>query len=41
MSSLYKYLIVENVGSLRKIIISNPKKKNALNVDAYMELTGS
>ncbi|XP_055323559.1 enoyl-CoA delta isomerase 2-like [Sitodiplosis mosellana] len=39
MSSPYKYLKIENLGKLRKITISNPKLKNALNLQAYEELT--
>lgn len=40
MASVYKYLKIENVAGLRKLIISNPAKRNALNIDAYNELTG-
>lgn len=40
MSFPYKYLKIGNLGKLRKITISNPKRKNALNVQAYQELTG-
>lgn len=40
MTSPYKYLIIENVEKLRKITINNPKRKNALPLQAYEELTG-
>lgn len=40
MASVYKYLKVENVAGLRKLIISNSAKKNALDIEAYIEITG-
>lgn len=40
MSFPYKYLKIGNLGKLRKITISNPQRKNALNLQAYQELTG-
>lgn len=40
MTSPYKYLIIENIEKLRKIIINNPARKNALPLEAYQELTG-
>lgn len=33
----YKYFLIENIEGLRKIIINNPKKRNAMNRDAYNE----
>lgn len=35
-----KFFKVENISKLRKITINNSKKKNALNTQAYQELTG-
>lgn len=32
---------IENKGALRKIVLSNPAKKNSLNTRAYQELTGN
>lgn len=40
MDVSYKYIKIENVDNLRKIIISNRRKNNSLNLDAYCELTG-
>lgn len=40
MSIPYKYIKIENFNKLRKVIISNPKQKNALNLQAYSELNG-
>lgn len=40
MTSPYKSLKIENFGHLKKVIISNPKRKNALSLEAYSELTG-
>lgn len=40
MTSVYKYIKIENVVGLRKLIISNLAKRNALDVEAYNELTG-
>lgn len=40
MSATYRYFQVVDKSTLRKVIINNPKKKNALNSDAYQELTG-
>lgn len=40
MASAYRYLKIENVAGLRKLIISNVAKRNALNIEAYNELTG-
>lgn len=40
MASVFKYIKVENAAGLRKLIISNPAKRNALNIEAYNELTG-
>lgn len=31
---------IENHGALRKVILSNPKRKNALSVETYEEITG-
>lgn len=36
----YTYLKIENKGALRKIVLSNPAKRNSLNTLAYQELTG-
>lgn len=40
MSVAKKTIRIENFGNLRKLIISNPKRKNALSIEAYAELTG-
>lgn len=40
MPAPYKCLKIENSEKLRKIILSNPKRKNALSLHAYRELTG-
>lgn len=37
----HTYLNIENKGALRKIVLSNPAKKNSLNTLAYQELTGN
>lgn len=39
-SAQYKYLKILNENALRKIIISNPRKKNSLNLVAYQEIIG-
>lgn len=40
MSVPGKIIRIENFGNLRKFIITNPKRKNALSVETYAELTG-
>lgn len=40
MASNYKFFEIIDKSGLRKVIINNIKKKNALNMDAYRELTG-
>lgn len=35
------FLKIENKGALRKIVLSNPAKRNSLNLQAYQELTGT
>lgn len=40
MVGAQKFIQITNIGGLRKLTITNPKKRNALNVDAYAELTG-
>lgn len=40
MSGSRKTIRIENFGHLRKLTISNPKRKNALSSEAYAELSG-
>lgn len=35
-----QFFKVETISKLRKVIINNPRKKNALNAQAYQELSG-
>lgn len=40
MESNYQFFQVIDKSGLRKIVINNPRKRNALSLDAYRELTG-
>lgn len=40
MAKSFKYFDVIDKSGLRKVIINNPKKKNAINLTAYQEMTG-